>query len=395
MTDWNLRTVPRGAVSFYLGTELVVLAAIGLVPGGPLTAEVWQRFVLLLVTAMIQTELSLPVERKRVRFATVPTINMTSVWIFAGALLLPPVLEAMLATIICAHLYVRAWRRKPPYQAVFVAASSVASALAVHVALGPTGLPTATVPAIVLGAVTYAIVGNVLTLVSLRAHQLLTLTTSRSDTLLEFASLSLGGITAVMLATRPFLIVMAILPVVVLHRLVLMRQLEERATTDHKTGLLTDAEWRDRAAIELRRARRRDDVFSVLMIDLDHFRRINTKYGHMGGDAALRAVADAVRAEVRTYDSVGRFGGEEFVVLLPGSPQPHSVAVAERIRERVTELVVTSPVDAAVITGLSVSIGVAAYPEAGTAMERLLNRADRALYRAKGFGRNQVVTEAS
>ncbi|GAB3880430.1 GGDEF domain-containing protein [Kibdelosporangium lantanae] len=390
MTDWNLLTVPRGAVSFYLGTELVVLIAIGLVPNGPLTGEVWQTVALLLVTAVVQTELSLPVERKRVRFATVPTINMTSVWIFAGALLLPPVVEALVAVAVSSHLYVRAWRRKPLYQAVFAAFSAIASALAVHLAVVPTGLPTASVPAIVLGAVTYAVVGNVLMLGSLKAHQL---TTSWSDTLLEFASLSLGGITAVMVATRPFLIVMAILPVVVLHRLVLMRQLEERATTDHKTGLLTDAEWRDRAASELRRARRRDDVFSVLMIDLDHFRRINSKYGHMGGDAALRAVADAVRGEVRTYDSVGRFGGEEFVVLLPGSPQLHSMAVAERIRERVAELVVTSPVDAAVITGLSVSIGVAAYPEAGTAMERLLNRADRALYRAKGFGRNQVVAE--
>jgi diguanylate cyclase (GGDEF)-like protein len=342
---------------------------------------------------VVQTELSLPVERKRVRFATVPTINMTSVWIFAGALLLPPVVEAVLAVVVCAHLYVRAWRRKPIYQTVFVATSSVASALAVHLALGPTSLPTATVPAIVLGGVTYAVVGHVLTLVALRTHRLLTPTTSWPDTLLEFASLSLGGITAVMLATHPMLIVMAILPVVVLHRLVLMRQLEERATTDHKTGLLTDAEWRDRAATELRRARRRDDVFSILMIDLDHFRRINTKYGHMGGDAALRAVADAIRGEVRAYDSVGRFGGEEFVVLLPGSPQPHSATVAERIREKVAELVVTSPVDAAVITGLSVSIGVAAYPQAGTAMERLLTRADRALYRAKGFGRNQVVAE--
>ncbi|MFD1052455.1 hypothetical protein ACFQ1S_46150, partial [Kibdelosporangium lantanae] len=116
MTDWNLLTVPRGAVSFYLGTELVVLIAIGLVPNGPLTGEVWQTVALLLVTAVVQTELSLPVERKRVRFATVPTINMTSVWIFAGALLLPPVVEALVAVAVSSHLYVRAWRRKPLYQ---------------------------------------------------------------------------------------------------------------------------------------------------------------------------------------------------------------------------------------------------------------------------------------
>jgi diguanylate cyclase (GGDEF)-like protein len=183
--------------------------------------------------------------------------------------------------------------------------------------------------------------------------------------------------------------------VIVLHRGVLLRQLEEMATQDPKTGLLTDVEWKNRAANELARAERDRGAFTILFVDLDKFKRVNDMHGHLVGDDVLRAVAARIRETVREYDSVGRWGGEEYAVLLPHMPPDEGLAVAERIRQAVATLAV--PVSVAghtsVIDGLSVSIGVAAYPTAGTAVELLIAAADRAMYVAKENGRNRVVSE--
>jgi diguanylate cyclase (GGDEF)-like protein len=132
----------------------------------------------------------------------------------------------------------------------------------------------------------------------------------------------------------------------------------------------------------------------VLMVDLDHFKRINDSYGHLAGDAVLKAVAGTITDAVRDYDSVGRFGGEEFVVLLPGIAHPDVLTIAERIRAAISELVVSVPLDEVdtTVSGLSASIGASMYPAAGNAVERLLHAADTALYQAKNSGRNKVVS---
>jgi diguanylate cyclase (GGDEF)-like protein len=180
-----------------------------------------------------------------------------------------------------------------------------------------------------------------------------------------------------------------------LHRHVLLKQLEIAAATDEKTGLLNTTGWHRLATRELARAGRTSGAtLGVLMIDLDHFKRINDTYGHLAGDVVLKEVAAAIGAAVRDYDSVGRFGGEEFVVLLPEVAETAVVVVAERIRTAISVLTVRVDLgDAPVlVTGLSASIGVATYPDAGTAVERLLASADAALYRAKSSGRNKVVS---
>jgi diguanylate cyclase (GGDEF)-like protein len=176
-----------------------------------------------------------------------------------------------------------------------------------------------------------------------------------------------------------------------LHRNVLLKQLEEAATKDEKLGIYNFIGWQAIAQRELERAQRtRDTTLGVLMVDLDHFKKVNDVYGHLAGDAVLKAVAATISGQIRGYDSVGRFGGEEFVVLLPGVSEREAVTAAERIRIAVTTVEVTEESD--LISGLSVSIGVALYPGAGTAIEKLISAADAALYRAKNGGRNQVVT---
>jgi diguanylate cyclase (GGDEF)-like protein len=132
--------------------------------------------------------------------------------------------------------------------------------------------------------------------------------------------------------------------------------------------------------------------FAVLMIDLDHFKRINDTYGHLTGDDVLAAVAVAISGAVRQGDTVGRFGGEEFVVLLPGIGRADVLGIAERVRVAVGELNVVISTGGGTIRvgGLSVSIGVARFPDAGPALDDVLRSADAALYRAKDAGRNRV-----
>jgi diguanylate cyclase (GGDEF)-like protein len=128
------------------------------------------------------------------------------------------------------------------------------------------------------------------------------------------------------------------------------------------------------------------------MVDLDHFKRVNDTYGHLAGDEVLKAVAGTMRRSVRDYDTVGRFGGEEFVVLLPGLRNRDVLATAERIRRAISQLRVPLPDSDIVLSTLSASIGVAVYPDAASGVDELVHAADAALYRAKRAGRNRVVS---
>ena len=141
------------------------------------------------------------------------------------------------------------------------------------------------------------------------------------DNALEIATLCMGALAAVALGDAPGLVVLALPPFLVLHRAVLVRQLEEVASRDGKTGLLNAAAWQARADRAGRAARRAGVGAGVLILDLDHFKAVNDEHGHLAGDEVLAAVATALRAGVRSQDLVGRFGGEEFVVLVRALPR--------------------------------------------------------------------------
>jgi diguanylate cyclase (GGDEF)-like protein len=181
--------------------------------------------------------------------------------------------------------------------------------------------------------------------------------------------------------------------VIVLHRVLLLPHFQQAARTDSKTGLLTAGFWHEVAGRELARARRLAEPLGVLMLDLDHFKSFNDRMGHLVGDQLLRAVADELRSETRPYDLVGRFGGEEFVILLPGVGTAQVEHVADRIRLRISRLrvLVDGPHDRPVtVDGVSVSIGAAVRPDDGDEIDQLLLAADGALLAAKAAGRDRV-----
>jgi len=163
-------------------------------------------------------------------------------------------------------------------------------------------------------------------------------------------------------------------------------QLEKMARTDELTGLFNRRHLDAALEAELARARRDGAPLGVLMLDLDHFKAFNDRFGHPEGDARLRAVAELLRGQLRPTDTVARYGGEEFTVLLPGSPQGESARIAERIRRRLGEL--RSGTANAVTTG---SFGLAEWPDDGETAKELIAAADAALYEAKRRGRDQIV----
>jgi two-component system cell cycle response regulator len=166
------------------------------------------------------------------------------------------------------------------------------------------------------------------------------------------------------------------------------RQLQVQATRDALTGLWNRAAILDILLREVPRAEREGRAVGVILADLDHFKHINDAHGHLAGDEALREVARRMTTVLRSYDTTGRYGGEEFLIVLPGCNAEASLRLAERVREHVAAQPVE--LDHARVE-LTISLGVAVREGAAVAAPALLREADVALYRAKAAGRNQAV----
>ncbi len=167
-------------------------------------------------------------------------------------------------------------------------------------------------------------------------------------------------------------------------------RLEVLAHTDPLTQVLNRRALTTRLAAELERARRYESVITLLMVDLDHFKRVNDTMGHLAGDDLLREVAHMLAESIRSVDVVARYGGEEFVVVLPETPRVGATRFAERLREKIEG---TTFVAAHGGTSITASIGVATFPAPDIhSVDDLFARADEALYRAKADGRNKVCT---
>jgi diguanylate cyclase (GGDEF)-like protein len=165
-------------------------------------------------------------------------------------------------------------------------------------------------------------------------------------------------------------------------------ELRRLATLDSLTGIYNRRTFDDLAKKELARAIRSGAAISLLEIDLDHFKQVNDKYGHAVGDIVLKSTTDAIAAELRQQDVFGRYGGEEFCVLLPDTDTEKGQTVAERIRKRVEITEVSAGSERLAVT---ISIGVATFAP-GKDFDSLMLEADLALYSAKAAGRNRVAT---
>ena len=168
-------------------------------------------------------------------------------------------------------------------------------------------------------------------------------------------------------------------------------ELRRSSRYDALTGLLNRRAMQAALEEQVQRSRRLGEPFSVLMLDADHFKAVNDVQGHAAGDRALQHLGTLLAAQMRDIDRVGRWGGEEFVVLLPGASLGQAGEVAERLRERVQALPLRWQDQAVPLT---VSAGVSQWGEGGDELAALLARADAALYRAKAAGRNRVEGES-
>ena len=205
----------------------------------------------------------------------------------------------------------------------------------------------------------------------------------------DLVELGFGALTAVVTALQPGLLICAVPSVLLQRRFLMHAQLVNDARTDAKTGLLNAATWQREAAVELSRAVRTRTPLALALLDLDHFKVINDTFGHLSGDRVLREVADALKQHMRHYDLIGRFGGEEFTILLPNTTAVAAQYIAERLRARIASLPVTDD-DGVLGAHITASIGIATLVDSHRDLNDLIAAADNAVYKAKQDGRNKV-----
>jgi diguanylate cyclase (GGDEF)-like protein len=189
------------------------------------------------------------------------------------------------------------------------------------------------------------------------------------------------GMAALVLYSLCFLVYRNSLSADVLRRL---------ATTDPLTGAFNRRHFMELMTREQRRADRYGTIYSVLMIDIDHFKRVNDTYGHQVGDLAIQAMANACHKMMRPTDIVARYGGEEFIVTLTHTDLQGAIKVAERLRQSVSEIVLQT--EQAPLS-FTISIGVSTYVKPSK-LDQIIGAADQALYAAKEGGRNRVCSGA-
>ncbi len=335
------------------------------------------------------------------------TRDFITAWVLPVAILLPPV-YAMVTPIPL--LVLTQWRihKGVIYRRAFTAG-------AMGLAYGAASLAFRAFPASIAGgsigtgrhAFTWALVVALCEIMGGRGHnaliviavklsdrnaRLLDQELSREALQADLTEFNLGVLITVVVAVTPALAVFAVPMWLMVRRFMMHAQLLAQSRIDTKTGLLNAATWEREATIEIARAIRTSTPLALALVDIDHFKVVNDTHGHLVGDKALRAVTDGLSNQLRIYDLAGRFGGEEFVILLPHAREMDALAVAERLRAHVAGLSI--PVNDADESGpcvrLTISVGVTALGGDTCDLAGMLAAADAALYYAKETGRNRT-----
>jgi diguanylate cyclase (GGDEF)-like protein len=401
--DWPLWSLPRWLLAYLLAIIVIDLAAIGIAASfTSVTRHDLALFGLLLGCTAISVELT----RKSGEQGGVIK-DVQGVWQLPAAILLPP-LYALIVPIVRNALVQGRIRKAPVHRRVFSgAALSLSYGAASVVFHGLSGL----MPQDSGGMLSRGTVWTLLVVLSVLVKEILnkaailtpakatdpamnirTEVFAREPMYNDAAEICTGLLLTYGVATNPLLAVAALPVVTLLQRSLRHVQLVNDARADSKTGLLNAATWERESTAEIVRAVRTRTPMAVALLDIDRFKGINDTYGHLVGDQVIKEIARTLDSLLRDYDRAGRFGGEEFSLLLPQTRAVDALRIAERVRANIAGLSIIAPgATGGERVQVTVSIGVAAL-DSGSKREyaELMAAADAALYRAKAGGRDQV-----
>jgi diguanylate cyclase (GGDEF)-like protein len=421
---WELWRLPPPAIIWMLGTEIAI-AAWAVFAGftASYTTTDLVRFGVIAgctIWYLIQTQH--PEEQRRADDRRGEHIDQTAVWLGSAAVLLPPAYSLALLLMVRVQRYSIAHKAMTTF--LFTTAAHGASILGVHTITELTSLHTwleaGTLPqgpseiaiaaAALLAAAGWYFVSQTLLISIARGlawgrWRRKKLIGSWNDNADFVYALQLAACATILGAVNIALVPLVMIGVA-LRSTRLAQALADtiaRSQRDRKTGLLTEDSFHAPALLKLIEDQSDRQPTAFLMLDLDHFKQWNDRYGHSGGDIVLGCVSAVLRQNTRSTDVVGRWGGEEFAVLLPNTTRDEALHVAERIRDAVAKTAITGLTELASghatnepravgpIYGCTVSIGVGLSPEHTTDYGELFRAADSAMYQAKRSGRNRVI----
>ncbi len=401
--EWAIWELPRWLSTYVIAMTACYAVAIGAAAS---VTHIHARDMQVVLVLLACTAASVEMTRRSGEPSGIIK-DVYMVWEFPIAILLPP-LYGLLVPI--PRLLLTQWRirRALAYRRVFTAAAiglgygsaSIvfgAAAPAIGAASTGTGIQAFLwVVAVAMSGVALWVINVGIMVVALKGAEPATpmrdLLWGRELLYNDVAELCIAVLVTFAVASSALLAAFALPFVTLLQRSQRHAQLVDASRIDAKTGLLNAATWQREAAAEITRAIRTRTPLSVAIADLDHFKAVNDTYGHLAGDAVLAGIASAMNALLRDYDITGRFGGEEFVILLPQTNAPGATRIAERLREKLSEIIIPINVGTVAESPLrvTVSIGVATLDGSRRDLDDMLAAADAALYEAKKTGRNRV-----
>jgi diguanylate cyclase (GGDEF)-like protein len=402
--DWAWWQLPPVLRLYVAAVPIAMVVVIGVEAGFTnWTVSDGVKFLLLMSCGMISVALT----PKALYAHPGVTRDFWIVWVMPIAILLPPVYAAFapIPLYIILHFFVH---RGVVHRRVFTAASVSLTYTAAsvvfrwfpqsfagsHIGVGWHPLTWALGVAIcevLAGRAQHYLVGGAVKISNPKVR-VLPIDLSPQALESDFLKMDLSVLITLAVALSPAMVFVALPLVFLVRRFLEHPVLVAQSRIDAKTGLLNVSTWESEAEAELSRSVRTHNPVAMALVDIDHFKTVNDTYGHLVGDRVLKAIAEALTSRSRDYDRAGRFGGEEFVLLLAQTNQDDACKIAERLRGYVASLAIpTDDRPGAPTVSITISIGVTAMARDETfELTDLLAAADSAMYAAKQAGRNQV-----